>query len=331
MPIGQSRVLSSLSEEEMVEKRRELNTLTSNSQRCLMSDPKLTRTDPSHALAEAQKCLASDNLPEAMLWVGTANVLEQGEERLSLASPVNSACFRLVARALNLAETRIVYCGNILAEHGRLIRPALEALAIITAKLPKHGATSQEFENLTMVAAHLQRLEKTYRLHLDEASFGRYVGTSARQASDFTNTIVACRQLLVKVVEKAIPAGSSKGPDADLVKQVQLSETARMRLAETAISNAQHHIFGFPIAFLTEFEQAEFFAAAAERLTAPAPEAGGDLAAPYRAPVLDDFKAALAAAVAAIKRKDNPGSRKELSRARALILQLGYHTLPHGL
>ena len=104
-----------------------------------------------------------------------------------------------------------------------------------------------------------------------------------------------------------------------------------MRLAETAISNAQHHIFGFPMAFLSDFEQAEFFATAAERLTAPAPEAGGDLAAPYRAPVLADFKAALAAAVAAIKRKDNPGSRKELSRALALILQLGYHTLPHGL
>lgn len=291
-----------------------------------MSDPEITRTDPSHALAEAQRCMVSDNLPEAILWIGTADLLEQGEERLSLASPVNSACFRLVARALNLAETRIVYCGNILAEHGRIIRAAQKALHCVTAKLPKHGATSQEFENLTMVAAHLQRLEKTYHLHLDEASFGRYVGTSARQASDFTNTIVACRQLLVKIAEKAVQADA-----APLMKLVLLSETARMRLAETAISNAQHHIFGFPIAFLTEFEQAEFFAAAAERLTAPAPEAGGDLAAPHRAPVLADFKAALAAAVAAIKRKDNPGSRKELSRARALILQLGYHTLPHGL
>lgn len=297
-----------------------------------MSDPKLTRTDPSHALAEAQRCMVSDDLPEAILWIGTADLLEQGEERLSLASPVNSACFRLVARALNLAETRIVHCGNILSEHGRIIRAAQKALAIVTAKLPKHGATSQEFENLTMVAAHLQRLEKTYQLHLDEASFGRYVGTSAKQASDFTNTIVACRQLLAKIVEKAVQADSGQSPQtATLMKMVLLSEPARMRLAETAISNAQHHIFGFPIAFLTEFEQAEFFAAAAERLTAPAPEAGGDLAAPYRAPVLADFKAALAAAVAAIKRKDNPGSRKELSRARALILQLGYHTLPHGL
>ena len=103
-----------------------------------------------------------------------------------------------------------------------------------------------------------------------------------------------------------------------------VTEEQRVRSARTALSNAQSHVPGFPMAWLAQYDEAAFMVGIAQRLLSETPEAGGQLAA--NAENLKKVLGSLAAASTACKGKKHAPSRQHLGQAAANISRIGYLT-----
>jgi hypothetical protein len=273
--------------------------------------------EPKPAVSEANRSLDGGKLGEAMLWLSTANVLDQSPDRTRLSGAVNSACFAVVAKVVNNCELRLLHCGNVTEKDVAEMNIAREAIAAILSKLPRAGETSKEFENLALVNAHFNRLAGSYPyLFQEHGSLTRFVPTRPNEAADVVKTLNACRSLLAAVQDKA-----------DKV-ETAIGETERYKAVDTAVSNAEASIFGFPFGVLSDFEAATFFIDGAMRLMETPAQPGGRIAKLDKE--LQELRTALASARAQFVHKNNGESRKELKRALALVRKLGF-TTPTGI
>ena len=183
--------------------------------------------EPKPAVSEATRSLDGGKLGEAMLWLSTANVLDQSPDRTRLSGAVNSACFAVVAKVVNNCELRLLHCGNVTEKDVAEMNIAREAIAAILSKLPRAGETSKEFENLALVNAHFNRLAGSYPyLFQEHGSLTRFVPTRPNEAADVVKTMNACRSLLAAVQDKA-----------DKV-ETAIGETERRRQKQIAFNEA---------------------------------------------------------------------------------------------
>ena len=273
--------------------------------------------EPKPAVSEANRSLDGGKLAEAMLWLSTANVLDQSPDRTRLSGAVNSACFTVVAKVVNNCELRLLHCGNVTEKDVAEMSIAREAIAAILSKLPRASETSKEFENLALVNAHFNRLASSYpHLFQEHGNLTRFVPTRPNEAADVVKTMNACRSLLAAVQDKADKVDTSIG------------ETERYKAVDTAVSNAESCIFGFPFGVLSDFQAATFFIDGAMRLMEAPATPGGRIAKLDKE--LQELRTVLASARAQVVHKNKSESRKELKRALALVRKLGF-TSPTGI
>lgn len=269
------------------------------------------QTDQSvaSALVSFNLFRTSRNLPEAMVWLRTADLLDPQENRFVITSPVNIALLQVLGDTLMRSESIILHCGNILDRHGELLDITGDALDMLTQRLVRFGHKDKGYHMAYLMRGHIETLFVTFKHKL--LGDRTFEPTRADEGVKFVDTIVACLGLLQDLQLPSSTLDLSRNPE-DLAK-----------IIDTALSNANGEIFGFPLKGLSDLDKVAFYVKNAERLVATLPATRTPSQAAY-VTALTTLKSDIATVLSNCQSKDITATRNSLKKARATLQQLGY-------
>ncbi|MBS1991774.1 MAG: hypothetical protein JSS83_14735 [Cyanobacteria bacterium SZAS LIN-3] len=204
------------------------------------------------ALTRSAQARAEGATGEALVWLGTAAILDSDADRADPCSPVNTALFQLAYDAAYDSERRVLKCGNVTTESGKRLAFGRDAAAILCTRLD--GKAPEAARSLAVVLkGHFDALFRRFRRHYADHDGSIYVPTSGADAKFCLETNKAIRALI-------------DGYEGLTIEKPRNFERDRAILLHICVTSPDYEVQGRLLRFLSAWDKALFFIEGAQYL-----------------------------------------------------------------
>jgi len=135
---------------------------------------------------------------EALVWLGTAAILDSDTDRADPCSPVNTALFQMAYDAACDSERRVLKCGNVTTRSGELLSYSADAADILLTRLDDNAPEAARSVAIVL-KGHFDALFRRFARHYDPQLAMRLTLTSGADAKFCLDTCRAVRDLIAGV------------------------------------------------------------------------------------------------------------------------------------
>jgi len=194
---------------------------------------------------------AAGSYGEALIWVGTAAILDSPAARVDPHSAVNTALFQLVYDSAAASEALVLKCGNATTTHGDLIGYGLEAIDLLVSRLDDQAADGAH-ALAVFLQGHFNSLFEKLGRHFDRDR--QYLITTGAEAKLLLDT--------TRIISRSLAEHQS------IKVESTTNWVQRAVLLQICLDSPDYEVLGFPLRFLSNYDKSLFFIEGAQLLLA---------------------------------------------------------------